>query len=624
MVPRLLSGRNSDLRRILSYLKPFRAQVLLALACAGLLAIFSVVPALMIRYLIDDLEHSRHSFSDIALLIAVGVMATIAGGLLSVAESYLTTNVGKSVVALLRHELFDHLLGQSVGYFARRRAGELMSRMLNDVGSIDDVIGSTMLSLFSASLTPGACVCVMFILSWQLSLVAFLIYPVVAVTVRLTRRSLFERNRAVREQFASLTAYLQEILGPAAVMIVRSFGREDRERARFAAANAEMRRLEVDAGRAGRWASAFLTVVRLVGPVAVLLVGSYLVLHHDLSLGTVVAFAAVAAMGLGGSLSVLLVGIFALYTSLPVWARIFEVLDESPDVTEPASPVALPHARGQIEFESVTFSYPGQERPALREISLSFEPGELVAIVGPSGAGKTTFTNLIARFYDPQRGRVLLDGHDLRDLSLKSVSDAIGLVLQDTFLFHATLRENLLYGRPDATQAELDEAVRHAALTPVVEALPDRYEAVVGDRGHRLSGGERQRVAIARVVLKGSPVLILDEATSQLDSLAEELVQSALAQLFNGRTSFVIAHRLSTVRAADRIIVLDHGSVAEQGTHRDLLRSNGLYAAMYQTQFAHAGDIPSASAARPGVNGSSGQSSSATAGSPQPDKRTQS
>ena len=268
-----------------------------------------------------------------------------------------------------------------------------------------------------------------------------------------------------------------------------------------------------------------------------------------------------------------------------MWTRIFEVLDEPSDVVESPSAVVVESFEGGVKFERVSFWYRGQSVPAIDDVSVSVEPGQLVALVGPSGAGKTTFSSLVPRFYDPQQGRILIDGYDVRTLALESLSDAVGMVLQDTFLFHTSLRENLLYGRPNATEQELDAACQHAALAPLIASLADGYDTVVGERGHRLSGGEKQRVAIARVILRNPAILILDEATSHLDSVSEQLIQAAMTALFKGRTSLVIAHRLSTVQSADLIVVLDRGRIAEAGTHDQLRRSGGLYSVMHETQF---------------------------------------
>jgi ATP-binding cassette subfamily B protein len=584
-IRRLRAAPHGELRRVVAQFTRYRLLGVLAVACALAQAAFGLVPALVVRNVIDNLEHHGAKFGQNGLLIGLGLAAMVVAGVIGVGETYVTLRISKGVVADLRGQVFDHLLRQSVGFHTRTRAGDLMSKIINDVEGIDTLIGSTMLSLVTSTCAVAASLVLMFILSWQLSLVTLILFPILAVVLRLTRHTIYYRRLAVQEQFARITSYLHEILGPSGITLVKSLGRESHETARFHEANAEMRRLEVESGMAGRWITLVLYFLQLAGPAALLLIGTRLVVHGVISLGTLVAFAAIAAAGFGAGLSGLATGITALVSSMPLWARIFVLLDEVPDVAERASAFALASVEGAISFEDVSFTYEGQATPALREVSVCIAPGQLVALVGPSGAGKTTFSNLVARFYDPQVGRVQFDGHDLRDLTLASVSDAIGLVLQETYLFHRSIRENLLYGRPDATEVELARAVHHAALDEVISGLPDGLETLVGERGFHLSGGEKQRVAIARVILRDPAILILDEATSQLDSASEQSIQRAMTEVFRGRTSLVIAHRLSTIRAADLILVMDHGRIVESGTHDQLQHSGGLYADLHAIQF---------------------------------------
>jgi ATP-binding cassette subfamily B protein len=341
----------------------------------------------------------------------------------------------------------------------------------------------------------------------------------------------------------------------------------------------------------GRWFFMLMTVLGTAGPAVLWLFGGYLVVSGQESVGTVVTFATVLLSRLYGPVGSLANMQVNVVGSLALFQRIFEYMDLPVEIDEKPGAAVLGHARGTVEFDHVTFRYPSSEHPALKDVSFRIQPGQLAALVGPTGAGKTTVTNLLPRFYDPQLGAIRLDGHDVRDLTLESLGNQVGMVFQDTFLFHASIRENLLYARPEATEEEMVAAARAAYIHDFIEGLPQGYETLVGERGHRLSGGEKQRVAIARVILKNPRVLILDEATSNLDSESEHLIQVALRPLFEGRTSLVIAHRLSTILAADVILVMDHGEVVEQGRHADLLKQDGLYARLYHRQFEAADEL---------------------------------
>jgi ATP-binding cassette subfamily B protein len=586
------------IRRVLVYLRPHRKRGAAAVVCVVFSSVLALVPALAIRSIVDHLTRPHTSFGPVLGVIALALLATLLAGLLGVAQAYLTLRVSEQVVARVRGELFDHLIAQSVGYFTRHRAGEAVSRILNDAGGIDNMMGPTMIALASSTFSGVAALALMFYLDWRLALLSLALAPLVALCLRRSGRAIFRARRRVQDQFSEVTAYLHETLGISGIHLIKSFAREPRERARFSELNRTLRDLLIGAGMATQWFGVAMRLLQLAGPASLLLAGGYLVAHHELTLGGLLAFS-VVGVTFAGAVQTTANGLLTIVGSLALWQRIFTVLDHEPELRESPHAHVLPAARGAIQLESVVFSYPGQTRPALSDISLDIRPGELAALVGPSGAGKTTLSHLLARFFDPQHGRVLLDGHDLRDLTFESLGAAVGLVLQDSYLIHASLRENLSYGRPDADDDALVQAAARANLTNVIAGLPDGLDTLVGERGHRLSGGEKQRVAIARAVLKDPPILILDEATSHLDSVSEQLVQAALGQLLRGRTSVVIAHRLSTILAADQIIVLDHGCVAQTGTHQELVSEPGLYRQLYETQFtSHVGGSPDLSLRR--------------------------
>jgi ATP-binding cassette, subfamily B, bacterial len=586
--------RAAPARRIGRHLDRHRGRLALTVACLTVEAALGVVPILVFKEIVDELTAADPGLSGLWPLLLAGTGAILAGVGLSVASTALVQSVGRAVEFELREQLFGHLVTQSAGFYTRSRGGELLARVLNDVSALGSVLTATVPQAVRSGLVALSTVAVMVVLDWRLALVTLAVLPPVAVLTRRAGHRLQSARTRVQEQVADVTAYLQETLGVSGALLVRAFGRQAAERERFTALNDELRRRELHLALTSRWLTAALGVLQTAGPLVLIVVGSVLVVQDATSVGTVVVFATVIAGRLGMAINGLATTAAAALGSLSLWRRIFEVLDTRPDLEEAPDARPLEDVRGAVELRGVTFAYPGQERAAVRDLDVVVEPGQLVALVGPSGAGKTTLGALVARLVDPQQGVVRIDGHDVREVTLASLSATIGLVFQDSYLFHTTLRENLLYGRPDAGEPELLDAVRDASLADLVARLPDGLDTRVGERGVHLSGGERQRVALARVLLKDPPILVLDEATSHLDPLLEREVQSALERLFAGRTSFVIAHRLSTVRAADVVLVLDEGRIVERGTHEGLVGAGGLYARLHAAGAATGGGAPSA------------------------------
>ena len=572
-------------RRIYGYFRPYRRQGTGAVVCLAIQAVLGLAPALVTKAVLDYLTQSGGNFRHLLLLVTAGVTASLASGLIGVGETFFKATITQGIMFDLRRQLFDRLLGQSVGFFTKNRAGEVMSRITNDVSSVDSVISDTILGLVYNLIVLPTTLVLMVALDWRLTVAGLILMPLALVPSRRVGRATFQARKQTQEQFGRITAYLQEVLGVSGILLVKAFVTGRGERRRFRELNAELRRLELRQEMIGRWFRMLMSVLQSAGPGVLWLYGGYLVLTHQITIGTVVIFIVQlmqrlyqAIAGLG-TLHVNVTGALALFH------RLFQVIDLEDEVADAPAARPLPTARGAIAFEDVTFAYEPGQRPALEGVSFRAEPGQLVALVGPTGAGKSTVTYLVPRFYDPQGGRVLVDGHDVRELTLESLGSHVGIVFQDTFLFHATIRENLRYARAEATDEQLVAAARAAQLHEFIAGLPDGYDTVVGERGHRLSGGEKQRVAIARAILKDPRILILDEATSHLDTVSEQLIQAALKPLLAGRTSLVIAHRLSTILAADLILVIDQGRLVEQGTHAELLARGGLYAHLYEQQF---------------------------------------
>src|ERR1700737_4547942 len=571
------------LKRVFSYFIPYWRLAMVVLACIGVAAALGLIPALVTRELINYLTARNGAFGFVALLIGILVGSSLLGGLIGVLQSYFSNRISQSIMFDLRNQLFDRVLKQSMAFFTGTRTGDVMSRLSNDVNGVQSVVSDTIFSLVNNVVILGSTVILMLALDWKLTIAALLVLPAFLLPTRQVGKATFQARKATQGKLAEMTAYMQETLGISGMQLVKAFVRQSAETLRFRKLNDELRLLNIRQSMIGRWFFMLMAVLWLFG--------GYLVVTGQESLGTVVTFATVLLgrlYGPVGSLANLQVNVVG---SIALFQRIFEYMDLPVVIDQKADGVHLGQARGQVEFDQVTFRYGTSDRPALKDVSFKIEPGQLAALVGPTGAGKTTITNLLPRFSDPQLGAVRLDGYDVRDLTLESLGRQVGMVFQDTFLFHASIRDNLLYAKPDATEAEMVAAAKAAYIHDFIASLPEGYDTVVGERGHRLSGGEKQRVAIARVILKDPRVLILDEATSNLDSESEHLIQVALRPLFGGRTSLVIAHRLSTILAADVILVIDHGEVVEQGRHADLLKQDGLYARLYHRQFETADQL---------------------------------
>ncbi len=577
-------------KRVLAYFVPYRGPVTVIFLCLAVSAALGLIPPLLVRAIIDRAFPS-HDVTLLTWLVVALVAVPVSTGLIGVLQSYWHVFVSQGVMFDLREKLYRHLQQMSLRFYTTTRAGDILSRVNNDVAAIRDVAMGTMVGVVTNVLTIVGTAIVLFSMNWRLALLACAIVPTFILPTRRVGRIRHRLSRETQEKQSELLAVMQDVLNIGGFILMRLFGQGDYEAARFRDRNQEVMRLQVRQAMAGRWLFMVLTVFASAGPALIYWYGGRLLIRNEgtpdaLSIGTIVAFVAYLS-GLyrpAAQLSNLYVDVQG---ALAIFVRIFEYVDMEPEVRDLPGAVELRQIDGNIRFENVTFRYRSDLAPALDNVSFEVKAGQLVALVGPSGAGKTTLTYLVPRFYDPQAGVIRVDGHDLRHVTQVSLAAQMGMVTQETFLFHTTVRENLLYARPQATDDELHAACRAAHIHDYITSLPDGYNTVVGERGFKLSGGEKQRLSIARAILKDPRIMVLDEATSSLDSQSEAAIQAALTPLMRGRTTLVIAHRLSTILAADLILVLDHGRLVESGTHHDLLSRGGLYATLYETQFRH-------------------------------------
>lgn len=571
----------TTLRRMLGCLRAYRRRGAVVLVLLVLVAGLQLVPPLLIRTVVDEAIPRRRLLL-LLLLCAAMVAAPLVAGLLQVLQKVLTTRTAEQVMLDLRVQLFSHLQAQPLSYFTSARPGEALSRVLNDVQGAGAALGSTLVAVASNLLTFTLALVTVVWLDWRLALVALVMLPVYVIPTRRVARRRKELKRRSQALMAQLTGVLAETLSISGAQLIKVFGTEAVETDRVRARGQQLMEVNVKQALTGRWFTMVLGVIEKIGPALVFAVGGVLVMRGQLGVGTVIAFVALIGKLYGPASS--LAGVHVdVVTSYAYFERVFSVLDLEPEIRDLPDAEQLVGCRGAITFRHVSFAYPGSAA-TLADIDLDVQPGQTLALVGASGAGKSTLAALVPRLHDPTSGQVLVDGRDVRTITLASLRSQIAVVQQETYLFHGTIEDNLRYGRPTADLELIQEAARAAQIHDVVMALPEGYKTVVGDRGHRLSGGERQRVAIARALLRDPRILILDEATSNLDSQAEAKVQEAFERLRAGRTSIVIAHRLSTIREADQIAVVDRGRVVELGTHAELVAASGAYAELYRRQ----------------------------------------
>ncbi|GAA3549502.1 ABC transporter ATP-binding protein [Streptomyces osmaniensis] len=569
-----------QVRRILRLFRPYRGRLAVVGLLVGASSLVGVATPFLLKAILDVAIPERRT--GLLGLLALGmILSAVLTSVFGVLQTLISTTVGQRVMHDLRTAVYGRLQRMSLAFFTRTRTGEVQSRIANDIGGMQATVTSTATSLVSNLTSVVATIVAMIALDWRLTVVSLLLLP---VFVWISRRVGNERKKITtqrQKQMAAMAATVTESLSVSGILLGRTMGRSDSLTKAFADESEQLVDLEVRSNMAGRWRMAVITMVMAAMPAfiywtagVVLQVGG-----PQVSIGTIVAFVSLQQGLFRPAVSLLSTGV-QIQTSLALFQRIFEYLDLPIDITERDEPVHLDRVKGEVRFENVEFGYDGKSGPILDGIDVTVPAGGSLAVVGPTGAGKSTLGHLVPRLYDVTGGRVTLDGVDVRDLDFDTLARAVGVVSQETYLFHATVADNLRFAKPDATDEELHAAAKAAQIHDHIASLPDGYDTVVGERGHRFSGGEKQRLAIARTILRDPPVLILDEATSALDTRTEHAVQDAIDALSANRTTVTIAHRLSTIRGADQIVVLDAGQVAERGTHEELLERDGRYAAL--------------------------------------------
>ncbi|MBQ8954333.1 MAG: ABC transporter ATP-binding protein [Clostridia bacterium] len=577
------------LKRIFAYLAPYWKQLLMVLGCIVLSSVLGLLPSVLTGRIIDEGLIGR----DLAMLVKLilfSLAVTLGSNLIRVAESYLNNWIAQHIAFDMRNKMYRHLQQMSQRFFTTSSQGDIITRMTSDISGVERIVTTTFTYILSNIITLAAAVVIMFRQNWILATVGILIVPLFTIPTRQAGKTRWTLTREAQECNDEINGILNETLSVSGQLLVKLFGREAYEFSRYKDVNRRMIRLNIRESMAGQWFLMILSTFTSIGPMLLYLIGGILMMRYDAALTVGDITVLVALLGrMYGPVNSLLNLQVEWIRSMALFTRIFEYFDMPVEIKNPDAPVTPQTAQGSVEFRRVSFSY-DPERQILKDVSFALHSGRSIAIVGPSGAGKSTIANLIPRLYDVTDGQILFDGVDVRALDLGWLRDQIGIVSQETYLFNGTIRENLLYARPDATEAQLIDACQKANIYDFILAQEKGLDTMVGNRGLKLSGGEKQRISIARVLLKDPALIIFDEATASLDSISEAKIQQAIDPIIDERTSILIAHRLSTILAADEILVVKDGRIVERGTHADLVKAGGVYTELYETQFRRALD----------------------------------
>ncbi len=582
------------LTRVFSYLKPYWKQLALVFACIIVASVCSLFPSILTGNIIDVLTGKNlggwfgEGISALIRLILLSLALHFASNLIGVGQTYLNNWIAQHISYDMRNQMYRHLQKMSQRFFTSANQGDIITRMTSDISGVESVVSNTFSNILSNTITLAVALIAMFRKNWILALVGIVVVPLFTLPTRMAGKTRWKLAGKAQECNDEINGILNETLSVSGQLLVKLFGREKAEYARYEEANGRMIRLNIRERMAGRWFFMLLSTLTTIGPMLLYLVGGILIMKYDSSLtvGDITVLVALLGRMYGPVNSLLNIQVDWI-RSMAMFTRIFEYYDMEPEIDDRPGAKELEDAKGEIVFNHVNFSYDG-ERQILKDITFTLHSGDCIAIVGPSGSGKSTIVNLIPRLWDVTGGSVSFDGTDVRDLTLHSLRDEVGVVTQETYLFNGTIRENLLYAKPDATEEEMITACRQANIYDFIAKQPDGLDTMVGNRGLKLSGGEKQRISIARALLKDPALLIFDEATSALDSISEAAIQAAINPLIEERTSILIAHRLSTILAADEILVVRDGEIVERGKHRDLVHAGGTYQELYETQFSKA------------------------------------